>query len=60
MHCLDVEFSHLLVRDFHAFWIKVAIDLAANPELGVGCGAADQLNNYLLTDQRVAAPVLRE
>jgi hypothetical protein len=41
---LDVEFDHLLAKDFHAFRIKVAIDLAANLEPRVGCGAADRLS----------------
>ena len=49
-----------MVRDFHTFRINVAIDLAADLEPGVGCGAADQLNDDLVTDQRLAAPVLRD
>ena len=57
---LDVEFGHLLVGDLYAFRIKIAIDLAVNFEPRVGRCAADQLNNHLVTDQRLAAPVLRD
>ena len=57
---LDVEFGHLLIGGFHAFRIKVAIDLAAKLEPGFGCGAADQLNNHLVADQRLSALILRD
>ena len=54
----DVDSLHLLVSDLHAFRIEVAVDLAAYLEASFGCRGPYELDNHLVTDQRLAAPIL--
>ena len=40
------------------FWIGVGVDAAGDGEAGFGRGGGDQLDDDLMADQRLAAPVL--
>ena len=53
----DVNHLHLLISDLHAFGVEVGIDLAACVEVGLGGRGADELDDDLVTDPRLAAPV---
>ena len=50
----DVDCGHFLVGDFDA----CGVEIAAHLETGFGGGRCDQLHDYLVTDQRLGAPVL--
>ena len=54
----NVEGGHFSVGDLDAFVVGVGVDLAGNGEAGVGAGVGDQLNDDLMADQWLAAPVL--
>jgi hypothetical protein len=51
---------HFLIGYLDAPEIKVAVDLALDLEASFGLRGADALDNHLMTDQRLAAPVLRD
>ena len=55
---LDVDCSHFGFGDFDAAWVARAIDVAGNGEACVGRGGGDQLDDDLMADERLAAPVL--
>ena len=55
---LDVEGGHLSIGDLHFLAIGVGIDPAGDGEADSGTGVGDQLDDYLMADQRLAAPVL--
>ena len=55
---VNVDGVHLGVGDFDAGGINVGVDLAAHLEAGVGGGGRDQLDDGLVADERLAAPVL--
>ena len=56
---LDVEGSHFGVADRNALGIAAAVEVASDGEAGVGGGGADQLDDDLMADEGLAAPVLR-
>src|SRR3954469_6627167 len=53
---LDGELGHLGIRDLDALGIAAGVDLAADGQAGLGGRGADQLNDNLMADQRLAAP----
>jgi hypothetical protein len=53
----DVDRLHLQAGNFHAFRVDVGIDLAADFQSGFCGRRADQLDNDLVADQRLATPV---
>src|SRR6185437_210407 len=53
----DVDRLHLSFSDLEAFGVEVSIDLAAYFETCFGARRADELNDDLMTDQRLAPPV---
>jgi hypothetical protein len=50
----DVDRQHLAFSD-QAFGVEVAVDLAAYLETCFGAGRADELDDDLMTDQRLAS-----
>ena len=56
--CPNVEGVHFRVGDLDAFCISIGVDPAGDGEPGLGAGVGDQLNDDLVADQRLAAPVL--
>jgi hypothetical protein len=57
---LDGERGHLGIGDLDALGIAVRIQLAAHRQASLRRRGADQLDNDLMADQRLAAPVLRD
>jgi len=57
---LDVDGRHFVIADLNAFLIEVAIEVASDRQAFFGRGSADQLDDDLMADQRLAAPVLRD
>src|SRR5438309_6519259 len=55
---LNVEGSHFGIGDFDTFWIEALVDVASDGEAGLGGSGADQLNDDVVADERLAAPVL--
>ena len=53
----DVDRLHLSFSDLEAFGVEVSIDLAAYFEACFGARRADELNDDLMTDQRLAPSV---
>jgi len=53
----EVDGFEFGVRHLDAGRVAVWIELAANLETCVGCGGGDQLDDGLVADQRLAAPV---
>jgi hypothetical protein len=53
----EVDGLEFGVRHLDAGRVAVWIELAANLETCVGCGGGDQLDDGLVADQRLAAPV---
>src|SRR3954451_12073154 len=54
----DVDRSHLAVADFDPRRIRGGVDLTLDAQPGARGGSGDQLHDGLITDQRLAAPVL--
>jgi len=54
----NVDGVHLGIGDLDALGIAVGVDVAGDGEAGVGRGGADQLDDDLMADERLAAPVL--
>ena len=57
---LDVDGRHFVIADLNAFLIEVTIEIAGDRKPVFGRGGADQLDDDLVADQRLAAPVLRD
>ena len=55
---LDVDCSQLGFGDFDAAWVARAIDVASNGEPLLGRSGGDELDDNLMADERLAAPVL--
>jgi hypothetical protein len=55
---LDVEGSHLGIGDLDALLVSTGVDPAGDGEAGLGAGIGDQLDDDLMADQRLAAPIL--
>ncbi len=53
----DVELRHLVVREDDAFLVGVGIEFAFHGEAGLGGGGANQIDDDLIADQRLGAPV---
>src|SRR5919206_2334452 len=53
----EIERGHLLVRDGDPFGVAVRIELATHAQPRLGRGAADQIDDHLIADQRPGAPV---
>ena len=56
----DVDGRHFIIADLNAFLIEIAIEVAGDRETVFGRGGTDQLDDDLVADQRLAAPVLRD
>src|SRR5271165_6462896 len=55
---LDVDSGQFGFGDFDTAWIARAIEVAGNGESFDGRGGGDQLDDDLMADERLAAPVL--
>src|SRR4249919_3734534 len=55
---LDVDSGQFGFGDFDTAWIARAIEVAGNGESFAGRGGGDQLDDDLMADERLAAPVL--
>ena len=55
-----LEFRHLLIGHFESRLVDVGVDLAFHGEAGLGGCCGDQVDDDLMTDQRLAAPVLTD
>src|SRR5207342_2610736 len=55
---LDVDGGQFGFGDSYAAWIARAIDVTGNGESFAGRGGSDQLDDDLMADERLAAPVL--
>ena len=55
---MDVDGGELGVGDLDAGRVAVGIELAAHLEAGLCGGCGDQLNDDLVADERLSAPVL--
>jgi len=57
---VNVEGGHLGVGDLDALFVAGLVETAGNGEAGCGGGVGNQLDDHLVTDQRLAAPVLSD
>src|SRR5690349_7470115 len=57
LDALDLDALDLDALDLDALGIAAGVDLAADGQAGLGGRGADQLNDNLMADQRLAAPV---
>lgn len=57
---LDVDGRHFIIADLNAFLIEIAIKIARDRKAVFRRSGADQLDDDLVADQRLAAPVLRD
>ena len=57
---VDVEGGHFGVGDGDAFGVVAAVDVAGDGEACLGDCGADQLDDDLMADERLAAPILRD
>ena len=57
---LDVDFRHLLIADFDASRVAVAVDVTAHGQAGAGFGCADERQDDEVADKGLSAPVLRD
>src|SRR5271165_5343511 len=55
-----LKFGHLLVGNSEALLIDISVDLAFYGQAGRRCGCGDEVNDDLVADQRLAAPVLAD
>jgi hypothetical protein len=55
---LKIEGGHLGIGHLDAFRVGAAVEAALDGEAGAGGGAGDQLDDHLVGQQRLAAPVL--
>ncbi len=56
----DVDGGHFVIGDLNAFLIEIMIKIAGDREAVFSRGRADQLDDDLVADQWLAAPVLRD
>src|SRR3954452_10758725 len=54
----EVEGGHLGIGNFDALLVAGLVETAGNGEAGCGGGVGNQLDDHLVADQRLAAPVL--
>jgi hypothetical protein len=54
---MHADCLHLLIGDGDAFRVEIAVDLAADRKAGICRRGTDELDNDLMADQRLAAPV---
>ena len=57
---LEMELLHGLLRDFDPSWIRVLIQLAYNCQPRRGRRGRNEVHNYLVTHERLPAPVLAD
>ena len=55
---LNVEGSHFGIADFDALGIAALVNVASDSEAGIGGSGADQLDDDVVADKRLAAPAL--
>jgi len=56
----QLEFGHLLIGHFEPRLVDVGVDFAFHGESGLCGGGGDQVDDDLMTDQRLATPVLAD
>lgn len=54
----DVQRFHLGIGDLDTLGVAADVNVASDCEAGIGRGGGDQLNDDLVADQRLAAPIL--
>ena len=52
----DVDGGHRLIRDDDPLGVGFGVEFAAHAQPGLGRGAADQIDDHLIADQRLGAP----
>ena len=57
---LDADLLHLLVRHLDPFRIAVVVELALHPQAFPGRGRCNEVDDHLVTNQWLAAPVLTD
>jgi hypothetical protein len=55
---LNVEGGHFGIGDLDTFRVAALLDVASDGEAGIGGSGADQLDDDVVADERLAAPVL--
>jgi hypothetical protein len=55
-----LKFRHLLVGNLEALLVEIGVDLAFHGQAGRGCGCCDEVNDDLVADKWLAAPVLAD
>lgn len=55
---LQVDGRQLVVRHFDSGWIAATIQLSLDSQAGLGAGAGNQVDDHLVADEWLAAPVL--
>src|SRR3954453_3540138 len=55
----DVDGVHVGIGNLDTLGITAGVDVASDGEASIGRGGADQLDDDLMADERLAAPVLR-
>ena len=55
---VELDGGHVGVGDLDAGRVAVGVEFAAHFEAALGSGGGDQLDDDLMADQRLAAPVL--
>ena len=55
-----LEFGHLLIGHFESRLVDVGIDFAFDGQSCLRGGGSDQVDDDLMTDQRLTAPVLAD
>ena len=56
----DVHGGEFLVGDFDFLWVGSVVELGVDLQSGAGRRGGDQVDDDLVTDQRLAAPVGRD
>ena len=57
---MKIHERELLVGDSASFGVGTIIEPAANYQAGRGLGGSDQIHDNLVSDEGLAAPVLRD
>ena len=55
-----LEFRHLLVGNLEALFVEIGVDLAFHGQAGRRCGCGDEVDDDLVADEWLTAPVLAD